>query len=122
MQVLQFPSQPARRDVLAERSGLCSLSTIGNRLGLIDATLATLIRYVRALNVERGFPDTVTPRLLKGHLVEGPAAITHKSMWRRDAVDQWFDNALPPTIAAGLDRAEAARVDALVAARLGQAA
>lgn len=73
----------------------CSLFDIGRRLGRATATPPTLVKLVRALIAQRGFPPPKGFRLVEGRLLEGAAAVGRDSRWPLAAVEAWFDNAFP---------------------------
>lgn len=78
-----------------------------------------LIAYVEALIAEHGFPAPL-PCPVKGQ--GATKSVRIDSRWRRDAVDQWLDDQLPPATSAALDEhaaAEAAKVMDARAASLG---
>lgn len=94
------------------------LGYIAGRLGRDDAAPATVVRLIRALTDQRGFPPPTAPRLVAGQLLDGAAAVTPRSKWPLDAVMAWFDNGIPPRIAAALDAEDQRAVDARINERL----
>lgn len=99
----------------------CGLSYIRQRLGRDDYKSGRMVTYVSRLIEKRGFPQPLpSMSVRKPDLIDG---VTVNSRWLRPAVDQWFDDFLPPAAALALDeaarKAAAADMDA-AAANLGR--
>lgn len=71
-------------------------------LGRTDHSDKVFIAYVQALVAECGFPRPF-PSALKGKRLT--SAVTRHSSFRRDAVEAWAADYLPPACAAALDAA-----------------
>lgn len=57
-----------------------------------------LVNRIRQLVEHCGFPPPVAPRVVAGEVLDGAQAVTKFAMWHQAAVDQWFDDRLPPTL------------------------
>lgn len=117
------------RPALPAPSADVHMGEIARRLGIADEAWRTIIAKVRLLNDRYGFPAPRTPRIVKGSLITGPAAIVRRSRFPRARVEEWFDNHRGPAQAAADDAGEARAAAATLAAnsrdlvaRLGQAA
>ncbi|MCJ8158832.1 hypothetical protein [Sphingomonas sp. LaA6.9] len=99
------------------RQEQCGIDYIGRRLGRDRSTPETVVRLVRELIRDHGFPPPLGYRRWRGKLVQGADAVTPRSVWRRDAVDCFFeDDGTPPALIAKIDQADlAAQHDALAA-------
>lgn len=69
---------------------------IALRLSIQDCAARSQVDQLRALARSSGFPLPKRPRIEKGVEVTGARAITTRSVWDRDLVDDWFNNRLPP--------------------------
>ncbi|WP_414902481.1 hypothetical protein ACMT1E_04425 [Sphingomonas flavalba] len=93
------PAPPPLRRSLAD----IDLHGVARRLGMEGRERRTIIMTVRRLIDRHGFPWPKTPRFLRGQRLFGAGAVTAYSIWSRDAVDQWFDDDLPPAMLAAGD-------------------
>ena len=104
----------------AESGSTCTIWWIRQALGRTDCSDARFVAYAQELVDGCGFPPPF-PSKLKGQPLT--RAVTAHSSFRRDAVQAWLDDYLPPACAARLDgeamHAAAAALDAR-AANLGQ--
>ncbi len=86
-------------------------------LGCTGYQAQRMVKYVTALIAGHGFPPPLPRyRLRADQLVR---TVTADSVWRRDAVEAWFADFLPPDAAAALDRADRAAAAADMDARAG---
>lgn len=95
---------------LNEPEPTCHLYYVRRRLGREDYGDGRLVTYITKLIDQCGFPKPL-PHLAirKAGLVEH---VTNQSRWLRPAVDQWFDDFLPPETAVALDAAAMAAAGA----------
>lgn len=85
--------QPARSDLLPPEKGAgVTLWYVAMKAGLLDWSAERLVRHVRLLHAQEGFPPPL-PSFRSGARRRG---ICLTSRWLRDAVDAWFDGQLPP--------------------------
>lgn len=76
-----------------------------------------LVSYVEALIADHAFPPPL-PCPVKGQ--GATLAVRMDSRWRRDAVDLWLDDRLPPATATALDDRAAAEAGDIMDARAAQ--
>ena len=88
------------------RTATCNLTYIRRRLGKAGWGDQRLASYVQALIEQKHFPAPFPTFTRKRN---GNRALSDRvapaSTWQRCAVDQWFDDFLPPDAAAALDAA-----------------
>lgn len=104
---------------LADAAPACSLWWIRQQLGRIDMSDRAFVAYTQGLVDREGFPPPF-PSHIKGKGIVRD--VTAKSQFRRDAVEVWLADFLPPAGEAALDaaaRAEAASDMDQAAGRLG---
>ena len=110
---MSLTPSPRAAMALSEAGTTCTLWWIRAELGRTDCSDARFVGYVQDLVDSCGFPPPF-PSKLKGQ--DLTRAVTVRSMFRRDAVQAWLDDFLPPDCAARLDdaahRAAAADLDA----------
>lgn len=93
--------------------GTTHLYEIAGRLGQAHRAPAYLCRTLDALIAEEGFPAPF-PLARAG----GVRKSAHRdSRWPLAAVDQWFEDRLPPAARGRLDAAERVEVDSRLSAR-----
>lgn len=92
------------------RANEINLTAIARRLGLVDRQPRAIIRRVRLLAADYGFPLPKTPRFINGVRITGADSIDARSIWDRDAVDLWFEDDRPPMEAAAAVHARQAAV------------
>lgn len=114
-----LPAAPAPRIQLRilARPQTYSVFDIARSFGLFDnrpdMTVKAVCRYIQ-LQVDRcDFP----PPFAHFHGGETIVSVTPRSRFRRDAVDAWFETALPPGPAAALAAAQAREAEAILAER-----
>lgn len=111
-------SSPIRQ--LRDAPPTCNLWWIRAQLGRTDVSDQRFVKYVQGLVDAEGFPPPF-PSQPKGKPIT--RAVTPLSTWRRDAVEAWLADFLPPAGAEALDAAAcAAAADAMdeAAANLGR--
>ena len=81
----------------------CHLYYIRRRLGREDYGDGRLVTYVSKLIEKAGFPKPLPH--MSTRKVELIEHVTNNSRWLRPAVDQWFDDFLPPEAVAAMDAA-----------------
>jgi hypothetical protein len=86
----------------------CTIWYIQRRAGITDFKSKRTVAYVTKLIEQKGFPRPLPG--LNTRRAELVDEVTPRSKWQRPAVDQWFDDWLPPATTAALD--EAARAAA----------
>lgn len=114
-------SAHSRLSIVPDAEQTCNLTYIKRRLGRQGWGDQRTATYLRSLIADYHFPRPFpSMRAKMGKLVDD---IVPDSVWQRLAVDHWFDDRLPPAVAAkrGDDdlRAAAADMDAM-AGQLGQ--
>lgn len=82
-----------------------SIHYVQRNTGVARLKDKALIAYVEALIADHQFPPPL-PCPVKGQ--GATRAVRIDSRWRRDAVDQWLDDQLPPATSAALDERAAA--------------
>ena len=114
--VIPFPGQRARP---ADDGPTCHFRTVTVQLGCSNKGSAYKVAYIRMLMRDQGFPAPL-PRFIHSRavLMTGADAVYPNARWQRAAVDAWFEGLLPPGARNALTTAEAAEVDATIAARL----
>lgn len=104
----------------ADADPACTLWHVGRALGCTGASDGALVAYVQELVDGCGFPPPFPSRIKGKGLTR---AVTRHSTFRRDAVDAWLGDFLPPACASALDAAALAQAAAEMdhaAARLGK--
>lgn len=111
----EVPQRPAP---LAREARRMDLGAVGQAVGYGDFSQRVLIANLRRLIEAEGFPPPVSPRFVGRVRQHGKDAVWQRSVWDRDAVEQWLHGDLPPaqaTVAVANDRSA-------TRARLGQRA
>jgi len=109
---MTIQSRIRRAQALAEGYPTVTIDFVKRELGRAHYGPARLVRYIQLLVDECHFPPPL-PDMVGGALVH---SVTGKSVWRREPVEAWIDEFLPPANAAAIDaramRDAAAEMDA----------
>lgn len=120
--MLSLSTRPGLAARIGDAPPSCTLWWIQGQLGRADMSEARFVAYVQGLVDGHGFPPPF-PSMVKGSKARQGGltnAVTRHSTFRRDAVEAWLADFLPPAGEAALDAEAQARAAAEMDAAAGQ--
>lgn len=123
MTIVAFPLPSNARPPASHRPPY-GLHDIQRRLGRADHSVGTVVKLVRMLVEQRGFPPPLGFRTHGRQLLQGASAVSPRSQWSRDAIDAWFgdNDPTPPAVRLLVDQADDDRARATLLDRAARMA